>query len=244
MGDAVTALGNALGRGGLPAVTTGHVTALDQDITVSDDATGASQDMKGLIQIDAVLQPGDSGGPLVDDQGAVVGIDAAGSGGVQLRRRGGGTTEGFAIPIATAMEIRKQIEEGKASASVHVGPSARLGVRTTDAGGSIPGVVVVDVASGSPADDAGLQPTDTITAIDGKQVQSPSELSAVIQAHAPGDSVDLVWTDSFGQENHAKVTLEEGPPGSRRDSLLPRGGGAHFGDDRGEGFHGGSKTTE
>jgi len=69
--DKVVALGNALGRGGTPAVAQGSVTALDQTITAGDPGRPA-QTLTGLIEINAPLLPGDSGGPLVNSSGQVI----------------------------------------------------------------------------------------------------------------------------------------------------------------------------
>src|SRR5258708_7522224 len=79
VGDLVVALGNALGRGGVPAVSQGRVTNLNQTITASDQGGGNAETLNGLIEINAPIQPGDSGGPLVDTSGRVVGMDTAAS---------------------------------------------------------------------------------------------------------------------------------------------------------------------
>ncbi|HET9117522.1 MAG TPA: trypsin-like peptidase domain-containing protein, partial [Pseudonocardiaceae bacterium] len=66
VGDQIAAIGNAGGRGGTPSAAAGTVSALDQMITVSDEFTGDSEQLAGLIQVAADVQPGDSGGPLVN----------------------------------------------------------------------------------------------------------------------------------------------------------------------------------
>ena len=78
-GDSVVALGNAGGKGGTPSVAAGTVTGLNQSITASDDLSGASEQLTGLIQTNADIQPGDSGGSLVNSYGQVIGIDTAAS---------------------------------------------------------------------------------------------------------------------------------------------------------------------
>lgn len=112
VGDEIAALGNAGGRGGTPSVAAGTVSALDQTITVHDDATGSTQQLTGLIQVTAHLQPGYSGGPLVNTAGQVVGVNIAASTGVRSQSSGG---EGFAIPINDAIAISKQIDAGSPS---------------------------------------------------------------------------------------------------------------------------------
>ena len=79
MGQGVTALGNAGGTGGTPSVATGTVTALNQSITASDEGSSSSENLTGMIETNANIQPGDSGGPLVSSAGQVVGIDTAAS---------------------------------------------------------------------------------------------------------------------------------------------------------------------
>lgn len=77
VGDAIVALGNALGRGGSPAVSQGTITALDQTITASAGG-GKSEQLSGMLQSDATIYPGDSGGPLVNSSGQVIGMITAG----------------------------------------------------------------------------------------------------------------------------------------------------------------------
>ena len=81
VGQSVVALGNAEGKGGTPSVATRTVTALNQSITASDEGSGNSENLTGMIETNAPIQPGDSGGPLVDSAGQVVGIDTAASSG-------------------------------------------------------------------------------------------------------------------------------------------------------------------
>jgi S1-C subfamily serine protease len=78
-------------------VTKGIVSALDRDIMVGDQATGASKSLSGLIQTDAAINPGNSGGPLINEQGEVVGINSA----VSQQAEG----IGFAIPINAAKAL-------------------------------------------------------------------------------------------------------------------------------------------
>jgi S1-C subfamily serine protease len=126
-GDNVVALGNAGGVGGTPSVAAGQVTALNQSITASDELSGESEQLTGLIETNANIQPGDSGGSLVNSYGQVIGMDTAASSGSS----GTGTqtqTQAFAIPINEAVSIAQQIEAGDASADIHIGATAFLGV--------------------------------------------------------------------------------------------------------------------
>jgi S1-C subfamily serine protease len=91
VGDRVEAIGNAGGRGGAPTITTGEVVALDRSIVARDESQHSSRRLRGLIEVDASVQPGDSGGPLVGT-GGVIGMDTAAS-----------DQSGFAIPINTVV---------------------------------------------------------------------------------------------------------------------------------------------
>jgi S1-C subfamily serine protease len=84
VGQSVVALGNAGGAGGQPSVAGGSITALNQAITASDGGSGGnSENLTGLIETNANIQPGDSGGALSDVKGHVIGINtAASTGGV------------------------------------------------------------------------------------------------------------------------------------------------------------------
>jgi S1-C subfamily serine protease len=134
-GDSVTALGNAGGKGGTPSVASGTVTALNQSITASDEGSGAnSEQLSGLIETNADIQPGDSGGALVDAYGQVIGMNTAASTGTQFQSESGqAAAQAYAIPIDNAETIADQIEAGQSSSTVHIGGTAFLGI---ESGGS------------------------------------------------------------------------------------------------------------
>ena len=214
-GDGVVAIGNAGGKGGTPTVVTGSVVALDRSITASDESGSEAQRLSGLIQIDAQIVPGDSGGPLADTDGEVIGINSAAS----ASNRSGATSEGYAIPINTALSLVKQIVAGEASDTVHIGVRGVLGVQVIPAsagdtfGGTAGGgAQVAGVASGSGADRAGVTTGDTITSLDGKQITSAEDLTSSMGSRKPGEKVELGWTDASGRTHTATVTLTEGPP--------------------------------
>jgi S1-C subfamily serine protease len=206
VGAAVTAIGNAGGQGGTPSVSTGTVTGLDQSITANDQADGSSEQLSGLIQTDAELQPGDSGGPLVNSQGQVVGMDTAASTGFEFQT---GSSQGFAIPINKATAVERQIVAGQASSTVHIGAAAFLGVEVNASSGS--GAQVVVVESGTPADHAGIVDGDVIVSLGGQTVDSPTTLTNLMRRHHPGDRVQLGWVDQSGQHHTATVELATGP---------------------------------
>ena len=209
IGDAVVAMGNALGRNGAPTVTTGQVTALDRTITASDQSGGDVETVSGLIQVDAEIQPGDSGGPLADASGTVIGMDTAAQ---SAGRFGGqqGSTVAYAIPINNALKIVQQIQSGKSTDLVHVGNTrALLGVGAQD---SQNGVQVVQVEGGSAAARAGITVGSVVTALNGTAIDTNAALRHAIVTHEPGQSVTVTWTDPNGQSHTASVTLGSGPP--------------------------------
>jgi S1-C subfamily serine protease len=116
-----------------------------------------------------------------------------------------GVSDAYAIPIATATRIAKQIVAGKASTRLHIGATAFLGVQVQN-------TTVVGVVSGGPAEAAGLQPGDVITAIDGTPVVRPNDIAAIVLAHKPGQVVTVDYTDATGLSKTATVTLASGPP--------------------------------
>ena len=209
VGDPVVAIGNALGAPGPHAVTTGSVNALDQSVT-ANEPTGESQDLSGLIQMNARLRPGDSGGPLVNSAGQVIGMNSVASvGGRQFGR----SNVGYAIPIVHALDIARQIQAGTASASIHIGDRAILGVQVTDTTSpDKPGALVEAVSNGSPADDAGIRRDTVITSIDKAAITSVDDIGHALFPHSPGDSVEVTWTDPDGTSHTATVELAVGPP--------------------------------
>ncbi len=207
VGDPVVAIGNALGREGPPSASAGQVTALDRTITATDESGMSSETLTGLIQVDANVVPGDSGGPLVDRSGRVVGMDTAAS--ARRFRFRSGSSQGFAIPIATAMSVAGRLRSGGGvQPSAQPAATARLGVELSDtadvAGG---GAAVAGVQAGSPADRAGIAAGDVIVSLDGNAVQSATDLRAAIRAHHPGDRVQVAWLDENGQQHTAEVVL-------------------------------------
>jgi S1-C subfamily serine protease len=201
--DRIVALGNALGRGGTPAIAEGTVTALDQTIKAGD-VGGPSQTLTGLIEISAPLVPGDSGGPVVNTSGQVVGMNVAAS--PQNGRRN--SSDSFAIPINSALDIAHQIQAGQSSTNVHIGARALLGVQVAQGDGA----TVAAVQPGSPADGAGLTAGDVIVSVGNKTISSVDDLPTALDSYHPGDAVSIGWVDTNGQHHTATVKLIAGPP--------------------------------
>ena len=123
LGDKVLGLGNAGGVGGTPSTAGGAITGLDKTITAGEAFGGKTQQLDGLIQTNANVQPGDSGGAVVDSQGHVIGMITAGAArfgfGLGSGRRG--SAQSFAIPINRLTRTASQIVAGHGSTTVHIG---------------------------------------------------------------------------------------------------------------------------
>jgi S1-C subfamily serine protease len=218
VGDSVTAMGNAFGRGGPPTVTTGSVTALDRSIVARNPSNPRGVDaehLTGVIQTDAEIHPGDSGGALIDASGEVVGIITAGpsSDGANA------PSVGFAIPTSTAMDIVTQMRSGQGSSSILLGERGFLGVsvgsltRTTAAQLGVQpgsGALVVGLLPNSPAKKAGMTAPAVILEIDGQTIGSIADLGPAIHAHTPGEQIQVRWVDQGGSHS-ATVSLIAGP---------------------------------
>ena len=215
IGDSVIAIGNALGLGGVPRVTEGFITALDQTITASENGSN-SETLNGMIQSDAEISPGDSGGALVNAAGQVVGIITAGE---ATSFRTTTSSVAYAIPSNTAVRIANQILAGQAGGGVLIGPVGHLGVgvETLDPEtaaqlglGVTSGALVRTVQAGSPAAAAGITPNSAITAIDSTAIDSASALGKALQQFKPGDQVKVTWVTQSTTRT-ATVTLVTGP---------------------------------
>jgi S1-C subfamily serine protease len=202
VGEPIVSLGNAGGVGGTPSAVDGRVVGLNQTVSASDSLTGSTETLNGLIQVDAAIRPGDSGGPTVNSANQVIGLNTAASENYHL-----GRGQGFAIPINEAMAIAGQIQSGASSATVHIGPTAFIGVGVNDAAGGA-GAVVRQVIPTGPAAGAGINTGDVITSVNGQPVNSATALTNILDQHHPGENITVGL-----QDRNSNVTLADGPPG-------------------------------
>ncbi|MFF0147845.1 S1-C subfamily serine protease [Amycolatopsis sulphurea] len=208
-GDYVLGVGNAGGQGGEPASAVGRVTALGRSIVARDAETGATETLHDLIQTDAPVRQGDSGGPLTDTAGRVIGVNVAGSAGYAVEK---GEHESYTIPITPAAEIAGQIAAGKESGSIHIGPSAYLGMTVNETADGA-GAMIQALVQKGPADEAGLKAGLLVVGVGDQPVRSAADLIAQMDRHHPGETLKFTITGQGGQQATVSVQAASGPIG-------------------------------
>ena len=198
IGDWVLAVGNPFGLGG--TVTAGIVSARGRDIGASayDD----------FIQIDAPVNKGNSGGPTFDTDGNVIGVNTA-----IFSPSGGSVGIAFAIPSDTVNTVIAQLKEHGSVTRGWIG--VQIQPVTQDIADSLglkkaEGALVAEPQANSPAQKAGIEAGDVITAVDGKEVKDARDLAKRIGAIAPKASVKLTVLHK-GSEKTVNLTLGELP---------------------------------
>lgn len=202
IGEWVMAIGCPFGLE--QSVSTGIVSATSRSQVVSSQDDGTTKVYTNLIQTDAAINPGNSGGALVDKNGQLIGINA-----LIQSSSGNYSGVGFAIPVNYAIDLSKQIIEGKTPTH------AQLGVSMTNVdaknakqyGWSVnSGAYVSGVQEGSAAANAGIKVGDIIVKFDDKDISSTNDLLLAVRSHNPGDKVSITVNRS-GEEKTFEVTL-------------------------------------
>jgi serine protease Do len=199
-GQSVLAIGNPFGYFRF-SITRGIVSAVDRPNPYSDDARKPG----GFIQTDAAINPGNSGGPLVNAHGELIGINT-----FLISSTGSFAGAGFAIPTQTVHPV---VESLIKNGVVHHG---YLGVGLNDVtpdnakffnlpGNS--GALIASVTPDSPANRAGLKAGDVVTAVDGRNVETGSDLQVIVSEDAPGSKIQL---DVMRNGHPEKVDLTVG----------------------------------
>jgi S1-C subfamily serine protease len=237
VGDAVVAIGNALGlAAGTPTVTQGIISALGRSVTAGGEGT-ETETLQNMIQTDAAINPGNSGGPLIDTSGQVIGMNTAVAG-----TTSDGTSSqniGFAIPAASVESLITQLEKGGQSGNGggYLGvdiTSLTPALRTQYGFTPTSGAVILSVVSGSPADKAGLVEGDVIVNIDGTAITSSDDLQKVVQADKAGQSITITYyvgdskrTATAKLGTQAEAQQQEGSSGNTGSggTTSPFGGG-------------------
>ncbi|MBZ0095051.1 MAG: DegQ family serine endoprotease [Sulfuricella sp.] len=198
VGEWVAAIGSPFGFEN--SVTAGIVSAKGRSLP--------QENYVPFIQTDAAINPGNSGGPLFNLRGEVVGINSQ-----IYSRTGGYMGVSFAIPIDVAIGVADQLRiHGKIS-------RGWLGVMIQDVTKELAesfglkkpeGALIAGVEKGSPADKAGMEPSDVVLKFDGKPVGNASELPLLVGATKPGKTVAVqVWRKGASKE--LSLTVAEAP---------------------------------
>ena len=201
LGESVIAIGNPLGFDLMNTVTSGIVSGKDRNVTINEKSMT-------LLQTDAAINSGNSGGPLINKYGQVIGINSS----MMSSSYSQTTIEGigFAIPSNEASKIVKDlIEYGYVTGKPQLGISCEDVTSNISRMYNLPvGVYVTSVNKGSSADKAGLRTGDIITAVDGKEIQTTSELLTEKKLHSAGDEISVTFTRN-GSSQTVLLTLDE-----------------------------------
>jgi putative serine protease PepD len=196
VGDDAIAIGNPFGLD--RTVTEGIVSSLGRTLTAPN-----GYQIDDVIQTDAAINPGNSGGPLLDDGGKVIGVNsqiATGAGG------SGNVGIGFAVPSNTVRQVLPGLEQGRAVSHAWLGVT----IDSSPANITKPGATIAGVTANGPAEAAGVQPGDVVTAVDGAAVNDATGLSTAINQKAPGDHIK-VTVERNGSKTDLDVTLKTRP---------------------------------
>ncbi len=221
VGDYTIAIGNPFGLD--HTVTTGVVSGLERTLPGNGGAR-----LQSFIQTDASINPGNSGGALINLRGELIGINTA-----ILSRGGGNIGIGFAVPINMAREVMSQLVEfGEVQRGI-------LGISVQDLTPEIAeafaiersaGALIAQVAPNSAAAEAGLQPGDVVTAVNGREISDANAMANAIGLLRIGDRVEIQYVrDGRLQETTAVVADPEAGQVSAR-ALHPALAGASFGE--------------
>ena len=214
VGDAVYAVGNPFGLEG--TVSRGIVSAKNRSNIALPDV-----EYEGFLQTDAVINPGNSGGPLVNMRGEVVGINTA-----IATRSDNYDGIGFAIPAHRAARVVPYLTRGEKIARGYLGVVMTTGPRAetvkTQTGWQGPGgVVVTEIAEGSPASRSELRVNDIIAECEGRTVRSNADIIDTVGDTAPGTKLALkIWRD--GAFTTVRVEVGTQPEGFSTRGWRPR----------------------
>ncbi|MBR3143483.1 MAG: trypsin-like peptidase domain-containing protein [Clostridiales bacterium] len=206
VGDNVVAIGNPLGELAF-SLTSGSVSALNRKISISNVAMS-------LIQTDCAINSGNSGGALFNSHGEVIGITNAKYSSSGSSSAASIDNIGFAIPINTVRDIITSIIENGYIEKPYIGVTV-MNVQSDSRNTDIKGAIIYEVEEGSPAEKAGLQKDDVITAVNGTAVSSTTELCSILAEGKEGDKYTLTV---YRNGETIKVTVKLGV---RRQDALP-----------------------
>jgi 2-alkenal reductase len=222
VGQLAIAIGNPYGLSG--TMTQGIISALSRTLPVGQDNAsqfGGTYSIPDIIQTDAAINPGNSGGVLVDDQGQVIGVTSA----IQSSTNSNSGI-GFVIPSAIVNRVVTSIVSTGAYQHPYMGITGATITNDMAAAMKLDanqkGVLVIDVASGTPAEKAGLRGSssqatisgqavpvggDVITAVDGQPVQRMEDLTSYLFNNTQAGQTVTLTLLRQGNEKTAELTL-------------------------------------
>ena len=201
VGDTVAAIGDPLGIDLRGTMTDGIVSAINRDVTLGGRTLT-------LIQTNAALNSGNSGGPLINCYGQVIGINTMKIG--TFTNQAGVEGLGFAIPSTTVKEIVDQIiSQGYVSGRPTLGIQGESLSAFYQHYYRLPaGLIITEVAAGSPAEQGGITPGDILMGIDDQRILGQEDLSKVLYNYNVGDTVRVLLYSS-GKQHMLDLTLIE-----------------------------------
>lgn len=211
VGEPAIAIGNPLGLEFSRTVTQGIISSIDRSIPIDVNNDGRDDYELNVLQTDAAINPGNSGGALVNISGQVIGINS-----LKISQTG---VEGlgFAIPIDDAVKVindlitYKQVQRpymGVESVDLQSIPKAYWSETLNLPGSVKSGVVIKDVATGSPADKVGLKRYDVIVKLDGQNIENSLELRKFLYKKKIGDTIQVSYYRD-GKLKTEKMTLQK-----------------------------------
>lgn len=209
-GETVIAIGDPLGKDLSRTVTQGIVSGVDRTVSMS---TSAGQTSINVIQTDAAINPGNSGGPLLNTDGKIVGINSMKISEDDVEGIGFAIPSNDVKPIAEELLSKGQIERPYIGVSMldleQVPQNYQEGTLGLFGSQLNKGVYIREVASGSPAEKAGLKAEDIIIGLKGKKINTGSELRNILYKDANiGDTVEVKILRN-GKEMTKKIKLDQ-----------------------------------
>ena len=200
VGDSVLAIGNPLGELTF-SLTAGLVSAKDREVTMSNSVT------MDLLQTDCAINSGNSGGALFNLYGEVVGITNA-KYSTSSSSSASIDNIGFAIPINSVKSIVESIIEKGYISKAYIGVSVMDVSEQTQVYGVPAGAAIQELTEGGPAEEAGLQVGDVITAVDGNAISGSKDLKTAVGEADVGQELTLTVYRQ-GQILDVKLTVGE-----------------------------------
>ncbi len=213
VGEAVVAIGNALGLPGGPSVTAGIVGAIGRSI----QEPGGAQ-LTQLIQTDAAINPGNSGGPLLNLRGEIIGMNTAAAVDQSSGQGVAANGIGFALNINQTRQYIDALLTGGGQNVVAERPFMGILPQTNTAGlqarYSLPvdyGALISRVDPNTPAAQAGWAAGDIIVRMDNTDIRTTDDLAGVLSRHKAGDRVNVTLVGRDGKQRDTQITFGRAP---------------------------------